>query len=807
VETLLQDLRFAARSFLRTPRFTIPAVLALALGIGSTSAIFSVVRGVMLKPLPYREAGRVVVVWENNLARGRTRNVIGAANFLEWRNRNTSFEYLGMAGPTRLNMMLGNQPEEIAGMAFSADAFPALGVQPIQGRAYTPAEDIEGNDAVMVISHEFWQTRLGGRPDVVGMSLTANGRARSIVGVMPPHFTVVGEKASFLIPYGWTEARLRAAPGRGSSFAIARLRGGVSFEQASEEMKTIAAQLEREAPQRNANWSVTLVPVHEQVVDQIRPALLVLGGAVLLVLLVACVNVANLLLARSNARERELGIRTALGARRARLIRQMLSESLLLAAAGGIAGIALAYAFHRGLLALVADRIPVPRLDQVSLDLPTVGFTMALALGTGLLFGLVPSLLVSTTANDSLRGTGREGGSPRSRRLLSALVVGEVALSLLLLAGAGLLIRSFMRLQNVDPGFRAEGILTARVQLPVARYGDPRKSAAFYTNAVERAAALPGVTSAAGVSFLPMAGPGIGTSFYRADRPTPPPGQAPTTQVRPITPGFFRTMGIPHVKGRDFAPSDTADSPLVAIVSETLVARQFEGEDPVGKRLHVNIGPRGGMNCEIVGVVGDITFGSLDSAKDPAVYIPHTQLAIGLMTLAVRSERDPMQLVNSVSGVVRNLDPELPLADVRTMEDVVDATLARPRTVSVLLTSFALMALVLAGVGVYGVMAYSVSQRTREMGVRMALGATPQSILRLVIGESLRMVLVGVVAGLAAAIGLTRLLETMLFQTGARDPWTLAATAFLLVAVAIVASYVPARRGTRVAPVEALRAE
>ena len=807
METLLQDLRFAARSFLRSPRFTIPAVLALALGIGSTSAIFSVVRGVMLKPLPYSDPDRIVVVWESNLSRGRLRNVIGPANFVEWRNRNTSFSALGMAGPARLNVMLGNQPEEISGMAFSADAFNALGVQPAHGRAYTPAEDIEGNDAVIVITHEFWQTRLGGRPDIVGTTLTTNGRTRNVVGVMPPQFTVVGEKVNFLVPYGWTEARLRAAAGRGSSFAVARLREGVSFERASQEMKTIAAQLEREAPQRNTNWSVTLVPVHEQMVDQIRPALLVLAAAVLLVLLVACVNVANLLLARSNARERELGIRAALGAARGRLVRQMLSESLLLAAAGGIAGIALAYAFHRGLLALVANRIPVPRLDQVALDWTTMAATLLLALGTGILFGLVPSLLISTTVNDSLRGTGREGGSPRSRRTLSGLVVGEVALSVLLLAGAGLLIRSFMHLQNVDPGFGADGVLTARVQLPGTRYNDPVKSAAFFTNALERIETLPGVSSAAGVSFLPMAGPGMATSFYRTDRPTPPPGAAATTQVRPVTPGFFRTMGIPHVKGRDFSSSDTAESPLVAIVSETLVKRQFEGEDPVGKRLHVNIGRAGGMNCEIVGVVGDITFGSLDSIKDAAVYIPHTQLSIGLMTFVVRSERDPLQLVTSISTIVRGIDPELPLADVRTMGDVVDATLARPRTVSVLLTSFALMALVLAGVGVYGVMAYSVSQRTREMGVRMALGATPQSILRLVMGESLRIVLLGVAAGLTAAVALTRLLETMLFETGARDPWTLAFTAAVLVLVALVASYVPARRGTRVAPVEALRAE
>jgi putative ABC transport system permease protein len=807
MDTLLQDLRFASRSFLRTPRFTIPAVLALALGIGATSAIFSVVRGVMLRPLPYRDPDRAVVVWENNLKRNRPRNVIGPANFVEWGARNRSFSNLGMAGPARLNLMLGGTPEEIAGMSFSSEAFPALGVQPAIGRAFSATEDLEGHDAVMIVSHEFWKTRLGGRSDVVGMSINANGRTRSVVGVMPPGFTVVGQKANFLIPYGWTIDRLRSASGRGSSFALARLREGVSLTQAADEMKTIASQLEREFPQRNTGWSVTLVPVHEQTVDQIRPALLVLSGAVALVLLIACVNVANLLLARSTVRHRELGIRTALGAKRGRLIRQMLSESLLLSGAGGVVGIALAFAFHRGLLALVANRIPVPRLDQVTLDTTVVGFTMALAVGTGFIFGLLPSIVASGMASDALREGGRHGAGPRSRRMLAALIVAEVALSLVLLTGAGLLIRSFMRLQNVDPGFRAAGLLTARVQLPAARYDDERRSAGFYSNAVARIATLPGVRSAAAISFLPLSGPGIGTSFWRADRPQPAPGEAPTTEVRPVTPDFFRTMGIPQIAGRDFTANETVDSPLVAIVSESLVRRHLADQNPLGIRLQVSVGRPGGMACEIVGVVGDIKFGSLDSETRPAIYIPHTQLAIGLMTLVVRTDQNPMSLVNSVGSVVRDLDPELPLADVRSMEEVVDATLARPRTVSVLLTTFAVIALVLAAVGVYGVMAYSVSQRTREMGVRMALGATPQSIFRLVLGEALRIVLIGVGAGVIAAAGLTRLLETMLYQTEPRDPWTFAVTALLLTAVAALASYVPARRGTRVAPVEALRAE
>jgi putative ABC transport system permease protein len=805
MSNLIRDLRFAARSFLRSPRFTVPAVLALALGIGATSAIFSVVRGVVLRPLPYSEPDRIVVVWESNARRNR--NVIASTNWVEWRARNRSFSHLGMAGSWRLNLLLDGRPEEVVGMFASSDIFRALGVQPALGRAYGPSEDEEGHDRVIIVSHNFWRTRLGARADAIGTTITTNGIPRTLVGVMPPAFTLLGQRTDFLIPYGWTMEGLRSAPGRGFSYGLARLRNGVSLEQASSDMKAIAAQLETEFPRRNTGWSVTLVPVHEQMVDQIRPALRVLAGAVLLVLLVSCVNAANLLLARGAVRQRELGLRTALGAGRGRLVSQLVVESMLLGAFGGITGLLLAFLFHRGLLALVANRIPVPRIDQVTLDLPVLAFTMGLALLTGLLFGFVPAMLASHTLTDDLREGGRHGGGPRSRRALGTLVVAEVALSLVLLACAGLLIRSFVRLQNIDPGFRAEGLLTARVQLPATRYNDERRSAGFFTDVLGRIATLPGVESAAGVSYLPLSGPGIGTSFYVADQPPPAAGEAPTTEVRPVTPGFFRTMNIRHVAGRDFTDSDRGDSAPVAIIGETLARRHFPGENPIGRRLHVNIGRPGGGQFEIVGIVGDIKIASLEGEVRPAVYIPHTQLAVGLMTLVVRTGTDPLTLANSVGAAVHAIDPELPLADVRTMAEVVDATLARPRIVASLLSAFALIALVLAGVGVYGVMAYSVAQRTQEIGVRMALGATPEAVFRLVLGQALRLVVIGVVAGLITAGVLTRLLRSLLYETEALDPLTFAVTAVLLVMVAVLASYVPARRGTRVAPVEALRAE
>jgi putative ABC transport system permease protein len=805
MSTFTQDLRYAVRAFLRSPRFTIPAVLALGLGIGATSATFSVIRGVMLKPLPYDDPDRIVIIWENNLRRNFSRNVIGPANFIAWRERNTSFEHLGMIGPARLNMMLGGQPEEVEGMVASSDLFPILGVQPMIGRAYTAHEDERGNDNVIVFTYEFWQSRLGGRADLVGSTVNVNGRPVTVVGIMPPGFTVLGRRAHFFTPYGWTLEQLRSARGRGSSFGIARLRDGVSFEQADAEMHNIAAQLEKEAPDRNAGWSVALVPVHEQMIEEIRPALNLLAGAVALVLLVACVNVANLLLARSTVRQQELGIRVALGAGRGRLVRQLLSENVLLGIAGGAAGLLLAVLFHRGLLALVSARIPVPRIDQVALDLPVLLFTVGLSVATGLFFGLAPALLATHAPSESLREGGRHGGTRRSRRALSLLVVAEVALSLVLLAGAGLLIRSFIRLQNIDSGINDESMLTARVRLPGVRYDEPAKITAFFSEVLKRTSALPGVRNAAGVTFLPLSGPGIGTSYHDAALPAPLPGQSPTGEVRPVTPNFFRTMGIPQIAGRDFTESDTADSPRVAIITETLARRHFSQKDPLGQRLEVFIGDPSRGPYEIVGVVGDIKFTSLESETRPGVFIPHAQLPIGFMTLVVKTDVDPSSIVSSVAAQVRALDPELPLSEVRTMEEVVDSTLARPRIVAVLLTVFALLALVLAAVGVYGVMAYSVAQRTREIGVRIALGATHESVFRLVLTEALRLVAVGVVSGLVIAAVFARFLDTLLYETEPLDPVTFGATAMLLVVVATLASYVPARRGTRIEPVEALR--
>ena len=800
----VRDARHALRVLRRAPGFTVAALVTLALGIGASSAIFSIVRTVILTPLPYDDPDRLVAVWETN--RGATsRNVIASANFVAWRERTRTLAHLGMVGPANVATIVNGQPERLSGLTVSAEVFHALGVQPVLGRAYTEEEDTGGKDAVMLLGYEFWQTRLGGRSDVLDLTLTTNGRPRTVVGVMPPGFTVVGEKANFLIPYGLTIEQLRAVRGRDSSYAVARLREGVSFAQALGEMRSIYADLEREAPDRNARRTVMMFPLQEQMVGDLRPAVVTLVGAVGLVLLVACVNVANLLLARSAARAREVSMRTALGARRGRLVRQMLTESLVLAGAGGIAGLGVAALCHRGLLALVGDRIPVPRLEQVALDLPVVIFTMAIALTTGLLFGLVPAFVSTSEPADTLREGGRHGGGRRLHRVLRGLVVAEVALSLVLLTGAGLLVRSFIKLQSVDPGFRAENVLTAGVQLPASRY-DINRAEALLREALARIAALPGVQDAAGSACLPVPFACIGTSFWRVDQPKPPDGQLSSGQVRPVTPGFFKTLGIPQVTGRDFADSDTADTMPVAIVSEELVRQQFADSDPIGRRLRINFDHANGktdMEWTIVGVVGN-TRSTLDGPVRQTIFVPRTQRPGFGMTFFMRTAQDPMLLAPSVTRTVQSLEGEAPV-ELRTLAEVVRGTIARPRGISVLVAVFALVALTLAAVGVYGVMAYSVRERTQEIGIRMALGATATSVFRLVLGDALKLVAIGLVAGLAAAAMLTRLLGRMLFAVEPLDPWTFTATALILLVVATVASYVPARRGMRMAPVDALR--
>jgi putative ABC transport system permease protein len=801
----LRDARQGIRLLRRAPGFTAAALVTLALGIGGIAAIFSVVRAVMLEPLPYHQPDRLVTVWETN--RGATsRNVIAPANFVAWRERTRTLLQLGMIGPAGFSMVAAGRAQQLSGHTFSADVFRAIGVQPALGRAYTIEED-HGGAAVVVVSHDLWERRLGGRRDIVGSTIATDQGPLTVVGVMPVGFTVLGEKTDFLRPYGQTLEQMRAVRGRDSSYAIGRLRDGVSFDQAASEMRGIYADLAREDPRRNARRTVMLFTPQEQMVGELRPAMLALVGGVVLVLLVACVNVANLLLARSASREREVGLRTALGAGRGRLVRQMLTESLVLAVAGGVAGLGVAALCRRGLIALVGDRIAMPRLDEAALDLPVIAFTMAAAVLTGLVFGLVPAFVTTAHARDALRDGGRHGGGRRLHQVLGGLVVVEVALSLVLLAGAGLLMRSLLKLQGNDLGFRTDNVLTADIGLPRTRYTLPQAGVTLRAT-LARLAALPGVESATGASCLPVPFACVGTSFWRADLARPADGQLPSSQVRPVTPDYFRTMSIPQRSGRDFSNADTAESQPVAIVSEELVRAQFRGDDPIGRRLRVNVdhvSGRDDVEWTIVGVVGD-TKSTLDGPVRQTIFVPVTQRPAFGMVFFVRTSQDPTALSSAVTGVIHATEPEVPV-QVRTLDDVVGRTIARPRAISVLVGVFALVALALAAVGVYGVMAYSVRERTQEIGVRMALGASAGSVFRLVFRQALTLVVGGVVAGLVAAGLLTRLMERLLYQVEPLDLTTFAATAVILLVVATVASYVPARRGMRMAPVDALRVD
>jgi putative ABC transport system permease protein len=804
VEDSLRDVRHGVRVLARARGFTAAALLTLALGIGATSAIFNVVRTVMLEPLPYRQPDRIVAVWETNRG-GTARNVIAPANFVAWRERTKTLDHLGMVASVNLSIIINGNALRVNGSAFSADVFSALGVQPVLGRAYTLQEDFGGGNAVIVLGHEFWRRRLGARADVLGLTLATDRGPRTVIGVMSPGFTVVGEKADFLIPYSETIEQLRALSGRGNSYAVGRLAKGVTFEQAFAEMRGIYADLEREAPQRNARRTVMLFRVQEQMVGEVRPAVVALAAAVMFVLLVACVNVANLLLARSAARTREIGMRSALGANRGRLVRQMLTESLILAAGGGVGGLVIAALCQRGLLALVSEQIPIPRLDQLSFDVPMIALTMIVALLTGMVFGVAPALVSTGAMSDALREGGRHSGGRRLHHVLRTLVVVEVALSLVLLAGAGLLMRSLIKLQNVDPGFRSEGVLAAEVQVPATRY-TIEQAGHFFADSLTRVAALPGVQHAAGATCAPLPGSCIGTSFWRVDRPRPADGQTTSGQIRPITPAFFKTLAIPQIAGRDFSDSDTVDSPPVAIVSDALAREQFPEGIPLGRRLRINIDHANGrsdVEWTIVGVVGSIR-SALDGPFRQTIYIPMAQRGARSMRLFARTSQEPPLLGPTVENIIHAVEPEAPV-EIRTLDDIVGSTIARPRAISTLVGVFAIVALALAAVGVYGVMAYSVRERTQEIGVRMALGATAISVFQLVLGQALRLVLAGIVFGLIASAILTRLLEQLLYEVEPLDLWTFAVTSAVLLTVATFASYLPARRSMRMAPVDALR--
>jgi putative ABC transport system permease protein len=811
METLFQDLRYGLRVLTKSPGFTAVAVIALALGIGANTAIFSVVNAVLLRALPVRDAERLVVVWEHNRPRDRQQNVISPANFMDWRDQNTVFEQMAAFVDIRANLTGVEEPEELPGQVASVNLFPLLGVQAARGRTFAPDEGEEGRSNVVILSDGLWKRRFGADSGVVGQTIKLSGNNYTVIGVMPPDFqwfiknmSLTGKPAELWLPNTFG-ANARRRGGRAWQ-SVARLKPGVTLAQAQAEMTTIASRLEQQYPDFNKGWGVNLVPLRAQFTGEIRTALLMLLGAVGFVLLIACANVANLLLARAATRQKEIAVRAAMGAGRRRIVRQLLTESVLLAGVGGALGLLLAVWGMDVLLALAPPDLL--GLKEVGLNLRVLGFTLLVSLLTGLIFGLAPAFgAARTDLNEALKEGGRgQGSGGRRAGARQVFVVAQVALALVLLIGSGLMIRSFMRLQAVNPGFNAENLLSVRVLLPGAKYREDHQRIGFFRQLLERVRALPGAQGVSAIDALPFGGIGSGTSFTVVGRPEPPPGEVPVTDVRVADPEYFRVMGIPLLRGRNFTEKEATEVSRVVIVNETLVRQQFPNEDPLGKRITINMSDNP-VPSEIIGVVGDARYVGLDVEPRAMTYWPHPELVRSGMTLVVRTGADPLSLAPAIQREVRALDADQPVADIRTMEQLLATSVARARFSTLLLSIFAAVALILAAVGIYGVMSYAVTQRTHEIGIRLALGAQAGDVLRLVVKQGMLLTLIGVGLGLGGAFALTRLIATLLFGISATDPLTFGALSLLLIGVALVANYLPARRAMRVDPLVALRYE
>ena len=813
--TLLGDLRYGVRMLLNTPRVTMAALLSLALGIGANTAIFTVINAVMLKPLPYADPDRLVMVWET--APDNDRRWVAAANFLDWRRDARSFEALAAWDEISVNLtsIVGapfSRPERLRALSASGNLFDLLGVNAALGRTFTMRDEAPDAPIVALLSHGLWQRLFAGAPSALGQTLTLDGRQATIVGVLPAEFALVpdidiylsgdrGVPRSYPFPGDITQVRDSHL-----IFVAGRLKTGVSVGQAQAEMTTISKNLERAYPDTNTNLGARVVPMHDDMVASTRPALLLLLGAVAFLLLIACVNVANLLLGRAIARQREIAIRMSLGATRARLVQQLLTETVLLALAGGAAGLLLARWGVDALMALApAD---LPRLAEVRPDVTTAAFALMMALGTAFVFGLVPALQAS---RQDAAGTikdegGRTAGSRSHRRLHQALVVSELALAQVLLAGAGLLVASFVKVQNVELGFRSDQVIAVEITMGGDRYRDPERKAAFHRAVLDRFTAIPGVRSAAMGLTVPLRG-AVNRGFWITGRPALPRGTDQAVDFQIVSPEYFRTLGIPLVKGRTFSEHDDAQAPLVVVVSRAMAQKYWPGEEAIGKRVQVN-GEKGAPR-EVVGIVGDVRQRDPERAPEPLLYFPYLQDSEpwNWAMYALRTDLDPAALGPAVRDAVLAIDAEQPVARIRTMDEIAGTLGAERRFNTLLLALFSGVALVLAAIGTYGVMAYSVTRRTREIGVRMALGARPADVLRMVLGQGAGLVALAIALGLAGALATNRALASQLFETSATDPLTLAGGAVTLCAFALLACYVPARRAMRVEPLVALREE
>ena len=804
LDDLWQDLRCGARMLVKQPGFTLVVVVTLALGIGANTAIFSVVNAVLLQPLPFKEPERLMMIRETRLPQFPEFS-IASGNFLEWKKQNTVFERLAAYDGQIFNLIGTSYPEAIQGMVVSDGFFAMLGAQPQLGRDFLPEEYQRGNDNVVILSHGLWQRQFAGASDVLNKSITLSGKSYTVIGVMPATIHVAGPDLGLLwAPMAFTELDAQNQGGH-SLGALGQLKPGITVEQARTEMIAIAGRLAMQYPETNTGWSVKIIPLLEYVVRNIKPALLVLLGAVAFVLLIACANVANLLLTRAAGRQREIAIRAALGASRARIIRQLLTESVLLALVGGAAGLLLA-AWGTDLLLKLAPQ-NLPRMSGVSLDGRVLAFAAAITLLTAVIFGLVPAWQYSRpNVNEAMKDAGRgstEGG--RRQFVRNSLVVVEVASALVLLVGAGLLVKSFWQLQRIDPGFNPGNVLTVSVELPQSKYVEENQRVAFFQQLIEKAKALPGVNAASASSSIPL---GIHSflGFEIQGRPLPP-GADPSTNFYSVSPEYFKAMGIPLLRGRLFTERDAGDSLHVAVVNETMAKKIFPGEDPIGKRITFDSGENNPDWFEIVGIVGDVKQHGLDKSTPLQTYEPYTQQPQSSMTLIIRTAGDPTDFTVAIRDAVVQLDKEQTISNIRTLTDYLSISITQRQFSMLLLGIFAAVALVLAAAGIFGVLSYTVAQRTHEIGIRMTLGAEQRDVLKLVVGKGMLLALLGVIAGLAAALGLTRLMEPLLFDVEAADPLTFAVIVVLLLFVALLACWIPARRAMKVDPMVTLRFE
>jgi putative ABC transport system permease protein len=821
MENLLQDLRFAGRTLLKRPAFTVIAILTLALGIGANTAIFSVVDSVLLAPLPFRHPERLMMIWASNPPLARKVGLpdklpVSPGAFYDWKTAK-SFEKMAIISSDRLNFTGGGEPELIGAVDVTGELFQVLGTPALLGRTLLPEDDGDKRTTVL-LSHRFWRSRFGGDRGIVGRTILLDGKPVTVVGVMPPEFAFprAGE-----MPHGfgftaqpavWVPRALtlkeRQSRGNRGNLAIGLLRPGVSLATARAELRAISQRLEKAYPDTDAGWGSRVEPLPAELVGDVRPALLILLAAVGLVLLIACVNVANLLLAAAASRQKEIALRTALGAGRGRMVRQLLTESALLAATGGALGLLLAYWGLRAIAVWIPDDVPIAH--RVAIDPRILLFTLGVTLLTGLLAGLVPALqMTRPDLAESLRDGTRAGSSTsRGGRTRRALVVLETALAVLLVAGAGLLVRSFARLIAVDPGFRAEGVLALEISLPDSKYPNGEKETAFADALLERLRALPGVTSAGMISTLPVGGSEEIEGLEIEGRPRPKPSEIPLADYRRVSPGYFETLGIRRLAGRLLDDHDAKGKQLVAVVGETLARAYWPGDDPLGKRFRLGgFGAHDEPWLQVVGVVNDVRQAALQIDPRPQVYVPQAQRSTSEQAFVLRTAGDPKNLIAAARSAVYAVDRDQPVSRVIPMSQILSASVAGRRFNMVLLGMFAVLALVLAAVGIYGITAYSVAQRTREMGLRMALGAQRGTVLALVLREAGSLALVGVGAGLVLAFAATRVMASLLFGVGATDPVTFGSVTAALAAVSLFAAWVPGRRATEVDPMVALRTE